>query len=253
MNRKVWMAGFLALMLLAAGCQRVDTATQPIITTQSVTVPATTVPSVPGTVPTEPTAAPTEPTTAPTEPTAAPTEPTTVPTEPTAAPTEPTTAPTEPTAAPTEPATVPTQPTKPQREKAPDIVVYDRYGNPAKLSDYYGRPIILNFWATWCPPCRTEMPGFDEMYRLYGDRVQFLMVNLTAGDYGVEYVQSVIDAEGFQFPVLFDLYGTAADAYGVEYIPYTFFIDREGGLIEAVNQKLDAPFLKQMIAQMLAE
>ena len=98
-----------------------------------------------------------------------------------------------------------------------------------------------------------EMPDFDQMYRLYGDRVQFLMVNLTVSEYGVEYVQSVIKAEGFQFPVLFDLYGTAADAYGVEYIPYTFFIDSEGGLITAVNKKLDAPFLEQMIAQMLAE
>ena len=65
--------------------------------------------------------------------------------------------------------------------KAPDFVVYDKDGNKVGLSDYLGKPVVLNFWASWCGPCASEMPDFEEAYKERGDKIQFLMINLTDG------------------------------------------------------------------------
>ena len=64
---------------------------------------------------------------------------------------------------------------------APDFTVYDVSGNPVKLSDYFGKPIVLNFWASWCGPCQMEMPDFQEKYETLDGQVQFLMINMTDG------------------------------------------------------------------------
>ena len=64
---------------------------------------------------------------------------------------------------------------------APDFTVYDLDGNPVSLSDYFGKPIVLNFWASWCGPCKMELPDFQETYDELGGDVQFLIVNLTDG------------------------------------------------------------------------
>ena len=76
--------------------------------------------------------------------------------------------------------------TEPEPEEevnpAPDFTVYDRNGQPVRLSDMFGKPIVLKFWASWCGPCRSEMPDFDEVYRLLGDEVVFMLVNLTDGE-----------------------------------------------------------------------
>ena len=68
-----------------------------------------------------------------------------------------------------------------EREQMPDFTVVDEEGNPVSLSDFFGKPIILNFWASWCGPCKSEMPDFEEAYLEYGDVIQFLMVNCTDG------------------------------------------------------------------------
>ena len=71
--------------------------------------------------------------------------------------------------------------TEPAKQTAPDFTVYDVEGNPHKLSDFRGKPVILNFWATWCGFCEAEMPDFDEKFRQYGDQIHFLMVDVTDG------------------------------------------------------------------------
>ena len=63
---------------------------------------------------------------------------------------------------------------------APDFTVFDKDGNQVQLSSFFGKPIVLNFWASWCPPCKEEMPDFETAYQNYDD-VQFLMVNMTDG------------------------------------------------------------------------
>jgi len=114
---------------------------------------------------------------------------------------------------------------------APDFTVYDGEGNPVVLSDYFGKPIVLNFWASWCGPCKSEMPMFQEMYETYGEDMTFLMVNLTdGGQETVESAGSFIAEKGYTFPVYFDTEQQAAYAYYVSSIPVTYFIDGKGNL-----------------------
>ncbi len=112
---------------------------------------------------------------------------------------------------------------------APDFTVYDIDGNPVSLSDFVGKPVVLNFWASWCGPCKNEMPDFDEVYGEYGGDVVFLMVNITDGtNETVDSASSFIKNAGYTFPVYYDTELYATSAYGVSSIPMTFFIDSNG-------------------------
>ena len=117
----------------------------------------------------------------------------------------------------------------PEQQYAPDFTVYDLDGNPCRLSDFRGTPVVLNFWASWCGPCKMEMPDFDEKAKALEGEVQFLMVNLTdGGQETVETASAFIEAQGYTFPVFYDTDQSAAYAYGVYSIPTTYFIDAQG-------------------------
>ena len=105
---------------------------------------------------------------------------------------------------------------------AVDFTVTDQQGNSVSLSDMKGRPVIINFWASWCSPCRSEMPHFDKMYKEYGNEIQFMMVNLTGDSETVDTASSYIESEGYSFPVYYDTDGEGASAYSVYSIPATY-------------------------------
>lgn len=116
-----------------------------------------------------------------------------------------------------------------QAEQAPDFTVLDMEGEEISLSQLLGKPVIINFWATWCGPCNTELPDFDKFYSEYGDSVEFLMVNLTDGSRDtIETVKEFIENAGYSFPVYFDTELEAANAYGVYSIPRTVAINPDG-------------------------
>lgn len=131
-----------------------------------------------------------------------------------------------------------------QRTAAPDFTAYDADGNAVQLSDYFGKPLVLNFWASWCGPCKSEMPAFQQAYERE-DGVQFLLVNMTGGRETQADAEALLAQEGYTFPVLFDLDLDAAMTYGVTALPTTYFLDAEGNLVAWAQGAINEETLQQ--------
>ena len=113
-----------------------------------------------------------------------------------------------------------------------DFTVYDIDRNPVKLSDFFGKPILINFWATWCPPCKSELPDFDRVCADYGEDVVFMMVNMTDGSRDTVESASAFTADnGYSFPVYYDCDLNAAYTYGASSIPMTVLIGADGNIV----------------------
>lgn len=132
---------------------------------------------------------------------------------------------------------------------APDFAAMDGEGNPVKLSDYLGTPVVLNFWASWCSPCKSEMPHFNKVSEEYEkDELVFLMVDLVDGQREtLEKGKAYIEENGFTFTVLYDTQQEGAINYGIRSIPSTLFIDKDGYIQAGAEGAIDEEILRRGI------
>ena len=111
-------------------------------------------------------------------------------------------------------------------QKAPDFALKSSTGENLRLSEYRGDVVMINFWATWCGPCRQEMPLLDELYNRY-QRVGFNLLGVNIDDDSRRAMQ-MAEELGIDFPVLFDASKEVSRLYEVEAMPVTVLVDREG-------------------------
>lgn len=136
---------------------------------------------------------------------------------------------------------------------APDFTMTDASGKTVSLADFKGKPILLNFWASWCGPCQSEMPAMQAAYEQYGSEIEFLIVNMTgmSGE-TQETASQFIKENGYTFPVYYDQSSSAQAAYGVSAVPQTYLIDPEGNIIGAAMGALDTASIEQGIQMLQA-
>lgn len=131
---------------------------------------------------------------------------------------------------------------------APEFTLQTFEGQTIRLSDYRGTPVVINFWSSWCIPCRTEMPLLETTWRQYGEEVRFI---------GVAYVDTENGARAFledfevTYPNGLDLGTRISDAYRIKGVPETFFIDRDGQIVGTKIGPLTEAELKAWLAQLL--
>jgi cytochrome c biogenesis protein CcmG, thiol:disulfide interchange protein DsbE len=137
---------------------------------------------------------------------------------------------------------------------APDFHVETLEGEVLTLSDLRGGPVILNFWATWCPPCRAEMPALERVHRQHrAAGLAIVAVNATSQD-SVSAAAGFVEALGLTFPVGMDPTGEVQRLYQVRALPTTFFVDRRGEIREVViGGPLAEAHLQAMVTELMAE
>jgi len=117
---------------------------------------------------------------------------------------------------------------------APDFELSTTAGDTIKLSDLRGQAVLVNLWATWCPPCRAEMPAIEKIYNEYKDQgFTVLAVDMTYQD-DPAAVLPFVEEYGLTFPILLDKTGEMGKAYQLKSLPSSYFIDREGIITEVV-------------------
>ncbi len=116
---------------------------------------------------------------------------------------------------------------------APDFTLTNIAGEPVSLSQYRGQVVILNFWATWCPPCREEMPSMETLYRKYKDQ-GLVILAVSVDENGESAVKKFLQQTPYTFPILLDSENVSQHIYGVFRFPESFIIDRNGVIVEKI-------------------
>ena len=138
---------------------------------------------------------------------------------------------------------------------AVDFQLQDQYGNTHTLEAYKGKTIFLNFWATWCPPCRAEMPDIQKLYESYSQEGEeaLIVLGVAAPELGQEKdeegIKAFLEENGYTYPVLMDTTGELFYSYGIQSFPTTFMIDRDGNVFGYISGQLTMDMMESIIRQ----
>lgn len=134
---------------------------------------------------------------------------------------------------------------------APEFELKDLAGKEVRLSDYHGKVVVLNFWATWCPPCKEEMPWFVDLQQRYGAQ-GLQVVGVAMDDSGEKTIASFTERLGVNYPVLLGK-ESVAQAYGdVQFLPDTFYIGRDGKIVAHVQGLINRKEIEETVKKALA-
>ena len=139
-----------------------------------------------------------------------------------------------------------------ERFEVPNFTLLDAEEELIEFQDLLGRPMIINFWASWCPFCLEEMPYFETVYQEYGEEIQFMMIDSIDGSRetlakGKEYLAKF----DYTFPVFFDTELDATMAFGIQAYPATFLVDQEGYFVAWINGMTDEETLRLAVDMLL--
>ena len=133
-----------------------------------------------------------------------------------------------------------------------DFTLKDQYGNTHTLSDYKGKTVFLNFWATWCSPCRAEMPDIQKLYEEF-QQEDVVILGVAAPNLGREKseegIKGFLEENGYTYPVVMDTEAEAFQAYGINSFPTTFMIDKDGNVFGYIPGQLSEETMRDIISQ----
>ncbi len=140
-------------------------------------------------------------------------------------------------------------------KKAAPFKLTDLQGDSVSMTDLHGKVVFLNIWATWCAPCREEMPSMEKLYeQLHGDK-GFVMLAISQDTSSREEVMAYVKKHGYHFDVLLDPKNAVAEAYNVSVVPETFIIDREGRIVAHHSGAFDwsQPAIRDALEELLKD
>lgn len=137
---------------------------------------------------------------------------------------------------------------------APPVTFEDVDGNTVSLAELKGKPVLITFWASWCPPCREELPYFDTAFQEYGDQLEFVVLNATGSQPSedIETAKAFIEEFGMSAPVYYDTKRLSQAMFGVTLLPSTMFINSDGYVFEGYRGEMSEALLHDKIKALLA-